>query len=108
MPIHLNGLFLTNPLKFLEQHYYLKEEISERIRLLYVAFTRPKEEAILVLPKFDNEEVYTKNEIEDKKLKIRSFYDLLNLIAPRLRFLEEEVDLRLINIVKDYSNVNND
>ena len=23
MPIHLNGLFLTNPLKFLEQHYYL-------------------------------------------------------------------------------------
>lgn len=108
MPIYLNGLFLTNPLKFLEQNDYLKEEISERIRLLYVALTRPKEEAILVLPKFRNDIVYSKDEIEEKKLQIRSFYDLLNLIAPQLQSLEEEVDLQFINMVKEYHSISKD
>ena len=50
------------------------EEISEKIRLLYVALTRAKENMIIVIPKIDSTKlIYSKN-------KIKSFLDMIKLI----------------------------
>ncbi len=43
-------------LKMLAKKMVRKEEISERIRLLYVAFTRAKEKVIIVMPELEEEE----------------------------------------------------
>ncbi len=42
-------------LKFLYKHLYHREELSERIRLFYVALTRAREKMIFVLPKQEEE-----------------------------------------------------
>ena len=40
-------------LKTLYKHNYIKEDISERIRLFYVALTRAREKMYFVIPKYD-------------------------------------------------------
>ena len=61
-------------------------EISERIRLLYVALTRCKEQMIFVSRNFEEE----RTPLQDGKIgtfvrkKYKSFYDILNSIYPHL------------------------
>ncbi len=78
-PYYSNGIGVL-PQKQLAKDIYLKEEISEKIRLLYVAVTRAKEKMIFVGPL--NSDVYNNEEIVNKKtrLKYRSFLDIVNTI----------------------------
>lgn len=70
--------------KNLVKEKYLQEEISEKIRLFYVALTRAKEKMIFVCPSF-------LEEVPPKRTEIRSFYDLLKTIAKELEpFIEEK------------------
>ena len=76
--------------KILAKDNYIQEEISEKIRLLYVALTRSKEKMIFIAP------------LEDKnldRLKYRSFLDIVNSI-------QDNFDVRNINdlsfVTKDY------
>lgn len=82
---------------------YFKEEISERIRLLYVALTRAKEKLILVGPLTDNSK--EGNPIsKEKVVSSRSFLALLNMIYSDLNennFIKE-VDFNTIPFNKDY------
>lgn len=61
----------------------LKNEISEKIRLLYVALTRAKEKMIIVTS-LDNDKIYVTNEnkvIDDlDRMKYKSFKDILNSV----------------------------
>ena len=101
LPISIDGMLLINPLKLLEKNNYRKEEISEKIRLLYVALTRAKEQIILVMPKI-NVEASLDLDIESSKMKANSFFDLLFLIWPKLVPFEQTIELSSLSLSKDY------
>lgn len=66
--------------KILAKDEYIKEEISEKIRLLYVALTRAREKMIFVCSL--NDDVYNDEKIVNinERLKYRSFLDIVNTI----------------------------
>ncbi len=69
----------------------IKEEIGEKIRLLYVALTRSKEKMIVVMPE--------KEEEKKEKRDYRSFYDMMNDLSENLLPYTRKVE---INVTKDY------
>ena len=68
------------------------EELSEKIRLFYVAVTRAKEQMIIVMPELEEE-------ISIDKEKIKSFYDMIKLIYSDI---SKYVVPREANYTKDY------
>ena len=70
-------------LKMLSKKMVRREEISERIRLLYVAFTRAKEKIIIVMPEVEEEEessivpVYLKEEYNSFLSIMKSIYSVV-------------------------------
>ncbi len=80
---------------------YIKENISERIRLFYVALTRAKEKLIFLLPKKDGEEVSTFD--PDARLKYKSFADILYSLESVIKSNYKSVDLESLNLSKDYN-----
>ncbi len=80
--------------KKLYKEFYLKEEVSEKIRLLYVALTRPKEKIIMI------------TELDKSKRNIsnvRTFLDMLSIIRDYLAPYIKEIDIDKLNISKDYN-----
>jgi len=73
---------------------YLKEEISEKIRLLYVALTRAREKMIIV------------TSFSDKKItsleKSNSFLDMLCYIKDNINPYINNIDITKLNLTKDY------
>ena len=69
-----------------------KEEISEKIRLLYVALTRAKEKMIIVMPKIDEN-----SNIE--KTKIKSFFDMMKYVYSKLT---PYISYKKVDCTKDY------
>lgn len=67
-------------LKDLYVNAYYKEEISEKIRLFYVALTRCREKMIIVTSLNENCEKYNCLVPRDVRIKYRSFLDILNSI----------------------------
>ena len=80
--------------KDLVKDKYMREEISEKIRLLYVALTRAKEKMILVT-NFDKR----KSKITDT----RSFLDMLSLIKDDLDKFITNIDINSLNLTRDYN-----
>ncbi len=81
---------------------YIKEEISEKIRLFYVALTRAKEKMIMVIPYSDinsfNNELVLKNNLKEQ---YRSFLDIINSVKNRLeKYL---IKVEIPNLTKDYN-----
>lgn len=68
------------------------EELSEKIRLFYVAVTRAKEQMIIVMPELEEE-------ISIDKEKIKSFYDMIKLVYSNI---SKYVVPREANYTKDY------
>lgn len=81
---------------------YIREEISEKIRLFYVALTRSKEKMILVcnLDKLSNDNI--KGRIVKSRIKYRSFKDILVSIGEKLENYIININLEEINLNKDY------
>ncbi len=91
--------------KYLVKYNYLEEEVSERIRLFYVALTRAKEKMIILTPS---------NEIEDNNLdnngtidlsvrrKYRSFSQILNSIKDKISKYYKEIDIDSLGITNEY------
>ena len=90
--------------KTLLKNDYLLEEISEKIRLFYVAVTRAKEKMVVVLPNKDiddlNNEVVLKDE---KKEEYRTLGDLIYSIRNRLDGYITKVELDKLKMSKDYN-----
>ncbi|MEG0995106.1 MAG: 3'-5' exonuclease, partial [Bacilli bacterium] len=88
---------------------YMEEEISEKIRLFYVALTRAKEKIIFILPKGKEKELKTDEIgviVNTTRLKYRSFKDMLNSIYEKLLPYVEEINVSELNITKEYLNSN--
>jgi len=87
---------------------YLKEEISEKIRLFYVALTRAKEKMI-ILCDLNGEETKNKNDsgvIEDiVRLRYRSFSDIIMSIQDELS--DYVTNIEDINMSSDYKLIKN-
>ena len=87
----------------LYKDYYIKEDISERIRLFYVALTRAREKMILITSLKD-EEIENDEMVEiDTRLKYTSFSSILNSISNNLLPYLKEIDLKTIPLTKNYT-----
>ena len=100
IPSFLNGEKETIYKSLYKEQFY-QEEISEKIRLLYVALTRCKEKMIMVtnLDEDEVEDIVLDNQV---KLKYRSFREILKSIAYPLKDFIKEIDLAKINITMNY------
>ena len=92
-------------IKYLVKYHYIEEEISERIRLFYVALTRAKETMILLTPKEDEIEY----EMDDNntisvnvRRKYRSFSAIMDSIKFKLNKYYETINIDDIELTKDY------
>ena len=85
-------------LKTITKKNGIKEDISERIRLFYVALTRAEEKMIIILPKSEEESTYQKvpNYIKEK---YSSFEKILSSINLSLDKYKKDIS---INLTKDY------
>ena len=92
--------------KDIVRNNYIKEDISERIRLLYVAVTRAKEKMIIV-GAFDKDNEYRleENGVIDNRIRnnYRSFKDIMLSIKSRLDKYIVNVDLNNIGLTHDYN-----
>jgi len=93
-------------IKTLVTNRYYKEEISEKIRLFYVALTRVKEKIIIVLPSFKNEMKARNRVLDITKSEYRSFYDFMNSISLNLSNYIKNIDINQLEITKDYEILN--
>jgi len=93
------GTLLTKTL--IKNKYYL-DEISEKIRLFYVALTRAKEKIIMIMPQFKTE--MRQNGQVDLMVahKYRSFHDFINSISINLNAYMKTLNLNDIGLTKKY------
>ncbi len=91
--------------KILYKDTFTKEEISEKIRLFYVALTRAREKIIIVIPNKDTEKL-EKNEngtIEMiRRLKFSKLSDFIYGIKDYLESYFQDVNIEDLNLSKDY------
>ena len=66
---------------------YYKEEISEKIRLFYVALTRCREKMIILAPLSQDNETYHSLVPDTKRLKYRSFLDIINSLSITSKYI---------------------
>jgi len=97
-PLKDEGLYKCF-LQELMKENFLEAEISEKIRLFYVAVTRAKEKMIMVLPDNQKEQIeFTKM----NRLKQRSFADFLYSIWGYLKEYIQRIDLVELKLSKQY------
>lgn len=75
-----------------------EEELSEKIRLLYVALTRAKEKMIIVMPEFDSEKLI-ENPSNYQKNMMTSFKDMMYFTY---NYIEEYIKKIEVDCTKDY------
>ena len=88
--------------KVMYRDSYIKDEISEKIRLFYVALTRCKEKMILVC-NFNEEEASFDNIVSKNiRMNYRSFKDIMDSIISILHPYIKDIDLNTLNLTHDY------
>ena len=100
-------------LKDLYINNYFIEEISEKIRLFYVALTRAREKMIILASLDQEKEKYNHLVPYEKRIKYRSFLDILNsisiinkyIINKNANYSEDYKKTIIKNISKDNSNI---
>ena len=92
--------------KNLAKDEYIKEEISEKIRLFYVALTRAKEKMILIAPL--DEDIYNKEDVVNEKTRLlyRSFLDIINTVKDEFDGYVTKFN-ELDFLTKDYNTIKN-
>ena len=104
VPYFKEGISQTIYKELLRQKY-LREEISEKIRLFYVALTRAREKMILIKPINDKEYYISNVTVLDNavKNKYRTLADMLDTIEFRINSKYKMIDLASVNLTKDYA-----
>ncbi len=107
LPVYDDGLedLIT---KDIIKNNYIKEDISEKIRLFYVALTRAREKMIIVTDL--NKETFSKKDYNDViinriRLKYKSFKDILLSIKKELTPFIKNIDINSLNITNEYKNI---
>ncbi len=92
-------------LKTLLKTKYLHEEISEKLRLFYVALTRAREKMILVTQLEPNLLSFKSNGVinDVTREKYLSFSDMLNSVYNYILPYVKEVDIEKLKLTKDYN-----
>ena len=94
-------------IKELYKNVYNKEDISERLRLFYVALTRAKEKIIIVLPYKEtiklNKDEYGVIDI-NKRLRFKGLSDFIYSIKDYCNEFFKKINLKDLNLTKDYLN----
>lgn len=100
------GMESTFYKKIFEDNYY-KDDISEKIRLFYVALTRAREKLIFVMPNEEKDEEYVNDIVQDSiRMKYRSFADIINSIKSKLTGYYKNIDIVGLNLTKNYNLIN--
>lgn len=89
---------------------YVIENISERIRLLYVALTRAKEKMIFILPQNKNENEHNIGDIIDINIrsKYSSFASIMYSLEPITKNYYKNMSLDEIGLTKEYNLIKKD
>lgn len=99
---YFNEGIRENILKLLMKENYIEEEISEKIRLFYVALTRAKEQMIIVLPEHIMDTGMPRLLDTCTRKKYRSLADIMYSIRGEIQKQIINIDLNNININKNY------
>lgn len=88
---------------------YVRENISERIRLFYVALTRAKEKMIFLLPESGKENNSYINAVVDDSIreKYNSFASIMYSLEPITKNYYTNIDISKINLSKNYNMIKN-
>ncbi len=92
-------------IKYLLKYHYLEDEISERIRLFYVALTRAREKMIILSPESEeeNESIEFNGTIDlNTRHHYDSFNDILKSIKSKIIKYYHKIDLDSLNLTKNY------
>lgn len=98
---YIDGYYRKTIYYYLLKNKYMKEEISEQIRLFYVALTRAREKMIVV-GEIEDKNTLKENQLVLDRLNYRSFKDILCSIKPILEPYIHSIDLNHIPITKNY------
>ena len=103
-PYVKNGIHST-VVKLMLKNKYILEEISERLRLFYVALTRAREKMIIVGEFDKNELAYKVEGVVDRETRssYRKFTDMLNSIYDYLKPYTKDIDIDSLGLTKDYN-----
>ena len=84
---------------------YIKNDISEKIRLLYVSLTRAKEKMIVVIPKRELPKYNVKGLVDDTiRKRYTSFLSMIDSINGNLEQYTTDIDISNVGLTKDYLN----
>ena len=88
---------------------YVMENISERIRLFYVALTRAKEKMIFILPSNTKDDNKSIGDIIDNSIrgKYNSFASIMYSLESITKDYYKNIDINDINLSKDYNMISN-
>ncbi len=100
LPCFKEGIINTIRLSLLKNKY-LKDEISEEIRLLYVGLTRAKEKLVLI--NYNNHNKNTNPLKNYDKLKYRSFKDIIDSVNYVLENYTTNINIDDLNLTKKYN-----
>ena len=90
-------------IKELLKNEYIKEEISEKLRLFYVALTRAREKMIIVTS-IKPKDIQTRNVIDDTiRLNYKSFKDIIDSTSILLEDYIINIDNEKLNLTKKYN-----
>lgn len=98
---YINGYFRKTIYYYLLKNKYIQEEISEQIRLFYVALTRAREKMIVV-SSIEEKNNLKENNIVLGRLNYKSFNDILCSIKDKLESYIVPLDIDKLNITRDY------
>lgn len=106
-PYYEEGLGNTFYHELVKQDY-LMDEISEKIRLFYVALTRAKEKMIFVMPFKEQDDSYSKDGLVDKSIRAsyHSFVDILESISSKVKGYFKNINVSDLKLTKDYNLIN--
>ncbi|MGL4949534.1 MAG: UvrD-helicase domain-containing protein [Anaeroplasmataceae bacterium] len=89
---------LSSPIKFIGMEENIKKDISEKIRLFYVALTRTREKIIILRPEVEYKTEFL--QIENNN----SFSKLLFIVGEELAGYNKYIPFDIANLSKDYEN----
>ncbi len=102
IPFNKNGIDNTI-LKDLAINRYRSEDISEKIRLFYVALTRAKEKMIIVSPVFKNELDVSDIVSDDIRLGYKSLFNIMDSISTCIGGYNTLVDISKLGLTDKYN-----
>jgi len=99
LPYEKDGLLKKLPTKILYDNLYHANEVGEKIRLLYVALTRAREQIILIMP---NEQKNGTDLSDFRKQGFKSFKDMLSSLSDYLAPFTSMLEIDKLGLTEEY------